>query len=157
MARKPTRRTTDERGPKTPVSLRASRARSIPLLVLGRASAVVSRTCAALLVLVMSLLGRVGRVAAILGRGLLVVSVRTTAGVLALLVLLVVWWGSVALLVLAVRSGGLAAVLGLAVVLLLLLLGYKLAMCRGRRYGGAWLCQAAHLIVLLIVYMLSRL
>lgn len=61
--------------------------------------------------------------AAILGRNLLVVSVaRTAGGVLALLVLLLVWWGSIALLALAVRSGRLAAVLGLAVVLLLLLL-----------------------------------
>jgi hypothetical protein len=68
----------------------------------------------------MLLLRGVRRVAAILGWHLLVVSVRTTARVLALLVL-VVWWGSVALLVLAVGSGGLAAVLGLAVVLLLLL------------------------------------
>jgi hypothetical protein len=64
---------------------------------------------------------RVGRVAAILGRYLLVVSVRTTAGVRALLMLLV-WWGSIALLGLAVLSGGLAAVLGLAVLLLLLLM-----------------------------------
>lgn len=41
MARKTTRRATEERGAKTPVPFRASRARSIPLLVLGSASAVV--------------------------------------------------------------------------------------------------------------------
>jgi hypothetical protein len=87
----------------------------------------------------MTLLRGVGRVAAVLRRDLLVVSVGTTAGVLALLVL-VVWWGSVALLVLAVRSRGLAAILRLAVVLLLLLLGYKLALYFRGKYGGAWLC-----------------
>jgi hypothetical protein len=41
MARKPTRRATDERGPKTPITFRTSRARSIPLLMLGSATAVV--------------------------------------------------------------------------------------------------------------------
>ena len=65
-------------------------------------------------------LRRVGRVAAILGWHLLVVAVGTTAGVLALLVLLLVWWGSVAVLGLAVGSRRLAPILWLAVVLLLL-------------------------------------
>lgn len=79
----------------------------------------------------MPLLRGVGRVAAILGRHLLVVSVGTTAGVLALLVLLVVWRRSVVLL-------GLAAILGLAVVLLLLLLlRYKSALYLRGKYSGA--------------------
>lgn len=117
VARKSTRSATNKRGSKTPLTFRASRARRVPLLVLRRVGAVVCRTCAGLLML----RRRVGRVAAILGRYLLVVSVRTTAGVRALLMLLV-WWGSIALLGLAVLSGGLAAVLGLAVLLLLLLM-----------------------------------
>lgn len=120
VARKSTRSATNKRGSKTPLTFRASRAsraRRVPLLVLRRVGAVVCSTCASLLML----RRRVGRVAAILGRYLLVVSVRTTAGVRALLMLLV-WWGSIALLGLAVLSGGLAAVLGLAVLLLLLLM-----------------------------------
>lgn len=65
-------------------------------------------------------------------------SVGITTGVLALLVLLVVWWGSIALLGLAVRSVGLAAILGLSVVLLLLLLlRYKSALYLRGKYGGA--------------------
>lgn len=81
-------------------------------------------------------------------------SVGTAARVLALLVLLVVRRGSVALLGLTVRGGGLAAVLGLAVVLLLLLLGYKLALYCGMEYGDAW--QAAHRIALEIVCICCR-
>ena len=117
VAHEPTSRATKQRRSKAPIALLSDSTR-LSLLVRGRA-AIVRGALAAATLRVLLLLGRVGRVAAILGR-LSVLSVSRTAlgRVLALLVLLGVCL--VALAALLIIRSWMLAVLGLTVSLLAL-------------------------------------
>lgn len=114
IAHEPTSCATKQRRPEAPVALRSYSTR-LSLLV-WRCAAVVCRALAAATLRVLLLLGRVGRVAAILGR--LSVSRTALGRVLALLVL----WGVclVALAALLIVRSWMLAVLGLAISLLAL-------------------------------------
>lgn len=117
VAHEPTSRATKQRRPEAPVALLSYSTR-LSLLVRGCA-AIVRRALAAATLWVLLLLGRVGRVAAILGR-LSMLSVSRTAlrRVLALLVLLGVCL--VALATLLIIRSWVLVVLGLTVSLLAL-------------------------------------